>query len=261
MHNSVGRFTMLVLCAASLAFGALTLAACSNTSQNAPPQPGAVAESTAAGEVAAQEEPAPAAKAAAPMPKAAAPAKPAPAPPPPPPPPPRTFTLEAGTVLAVKTSYALSTDTQKAGEKFTATLAEPLVSGDWVVAKEGAEVEGLVVVSTKGGRVKGRAELEISVTALTLADGQRLGVETEVDTTEAKATKDKDAKTIAIAAGVGTAVGAIAGGGKGAAIGAAAGGGGGTAMVLGTRGEAAEIPARSLLRFKVTRPVEVVEKK
>lgn len=257
MRHTLGRFVMLAGLVAPLALGVLATGACSRPAQDAA-APGATAEPAGA-PAATPGSPAGQAESARPG-RAAAPARPVP-PPPPPPPPPRTFTLAPGTVLAVRTNYRLSTDTQKAGEKFTASLAEPLVSGDWVVAKEGSEVEGLVVVSTKGGRVKGRAELEIAVVALTLSDGQRVGVETEVDATQAKATKDKDAKTIAITAGIGTAVGAIAGGGKGAAIGAAAGGGGGTALVLGTRGKAAEIPARSLIQFKVTRPVEIVEKK
>jgi hypothetical protein len=164
-------------------------------------------------------------------------------------------------VLAIRTTSTLSTDSQAAGDQFVASLAEPLVDGDWVVAKSGAEVEGLVVASTKGGRVKGRAELEVAVTALTLSDGQRIPLTTAVDATVARSTKGKDAKTIGITAGIGAAIGAVAGGGKGAAIGAAAGGAGGTALVLGTRGQPARIPARSLLRFKVTIPVEIVEKK
>lgn len=164
-------------------------------------------------------------------------------------------------MLVVQTSQTLSTNTNAAGERFSATLVDPLVSGDWVVARQGADVGGVVVVSNKGGRVKEVAELEIAVTTLTLADGQRIAVETAVDSTQARTSKDKDAKTIAIAAGVGAAIGAIAGGKKGAAIGAAAGGGGGTALVLGTRGRPAEIPANTVIRFKVTRPVEIVEKK
>jgi len=254
MRNTAVRFAILASFIGALAVGALMSGACSNAGQNPAPQPGAAAEPGTAGTPATPGGATPAAKSVTP-----AVAKPAPVPPPPPPP--RTFTLAAGTVVAVQTNYMLSTDAQKAGDKFTASLAEPIVSGDWVVAKEGSEVEGLVVVSTKGGRVKGRAELEVAITGLTLSDGQRVAVETAVDATQAASTTKKDAKTIAIAAGVGTAVGAIAGGGKGAAIGAAAGGGGGTALVLGTKGAPAEIPARSLIRFKVTRPLEIVEKK
>jgi hypothetical protein len=164
-------------------------------------------------------------------------------------------------VLAIQTTYTLSTDTQAAGDKFEASLAEPIVDGNWVIAKEGAAVDGLVVASTKGGRVKGTAQMEVAITGLTLADGRRIKIETSMDTAAAKSEKKKDAGRIAITTGVGTAIGAIAGGGKGAAIGAAAGGAGGTALVLGTRGKAAVIPAQTRLHFTVTRPVEISEKK
>jgi hypothetical protein len=246
MRSSFCRFVMITCSVVPLALGTLTVASCSKPAPNAATKPAAAADS-APGAAGATAAPA----------KAAAPGKPVP----PAPPPPRTFTLAAGTVLTVQTNYTLSTDAQAAGDKFLASLADPVVSGDWVVAKAGAEVDGLVVAATKGGRVKGRAELEVAIVGLTLSDGQRIPVVTAIDTTQAASTKDKDAKTIAVTAGVGAVVGAIAGGGKGAAIGAAAGGGGGTALVLGTRGKAAEIPARSILRFTVTNPVEIVEKK
>jgi hypothetical protein len=178
-----------------------------------------------------------------------------------PPPAPRTFTLAAGTVLAIRTEHALSTETVVSGDTFQASLTAPIVDGDWVVAKEGAEVEGLVVAATKGGKVKGRAELEVAIKAITLADGQRVPVTTALATKTAASGAKNDAGKIAITTGVGAAIGAIAGGGKGLAIGAAAGGAGGTALVLGTRGKPAEIPARSVLHFEVTKPVEIVERK
>jgi hypothetical protein len=224
MNRTLSRVVLLSCCVTALACSALITAACSKPAQDTASQPGA-----AAGQ--------------------------------PVPPPPRTFTLAPGMVLAVRTSYALSTNTQAAGEKFRATLAEPIVDGDWVVAKEGGEVERLVVVSSKGGKVKGRAELDVTVTAITLTDGQRVPVTTALAVSTAKSGKKKDAGTIAITTGVGLAIGAIAGGGKGAAIGAAAGGAGGTALVLGTRGGPAQIPARTLLHFHVTKPVEIVETK
>jgi hypothetical protein len=279
MRNAVSRFVVLASCAAWLALGALALTACSNADpnagQNLAPQAGTPAQPGGAGtpgQTGANAVPAatPAPRESAPPPKTAGPAAPGkpapsapatPAPPPPPPTPPRTFTLAEGTALAIQTSQTLSTNTNAAGEQFSATLVDPIVSGDWVVARQGADVGGVVVVSNKGGRVKDVAELEIALSSLTLADGQRIAVNTAVDATQAKSSKGKDATTIAIAAGVGAAIGAIAGGGKGAAIGAAAGGGGGTALVLGTRGGPAEIPARTVIRFKVTKAVEIVEKK
>ena len=66
---------------------------------------------------------------------------------------------------------------------------------------------------------------------------------------------------VGVASGIGAAIGAIAGGGKGAAIGAGAGAAGGTGLVLGTRGEAAELPAETVLSFKLAAPVNVQELK
>jgi hypothetical protein len=164
-------------------------------------------------------------------------------------------------VLTIRTDHALSSDTHTAGDTFQATLAEPIVEGDWVVAKEGAPVVGMVVASTKGGRVKGVAELQVAIREITLTDGQRVRVETELATAAAKSEKKKDIGKIAITTGAGAIIGGIAGGGKGAAIGAAVGGAGGAAVVMGTRGKPAAIAARSELHFRVTGPVEITEKK
>jgi len=188
---------------------------------------------------------------------AAAPGQPAP----PAPVPPRRLTLAEGTVITVRTVSALSTDTQASGNTFKASLAEPIVEGDWVVAREGSEVEGVVVASTKGGRVKGTAELEVAVTGLTLSDGQRIRLETSMAAAAAKSEKKKDIGKVAVTTGAGAIIGAIAGGGKGAAIGAAVGGAGGTAVVMGTRGGPAVIPGGSELHFKLKAPVEITEKK
>ena len=248
----------------------LTSAACSKPQEEATPAAsaqtaasgqqapgGAAAPAAAPGQPPAAATAGPAAAAVQP----AAPAQPAAAPAPAPPPPPRTFTLAEGTVLVIETSSALSTDTLSAGDRFEGTLVEPIVKDDWVVAKEGAAVEGTVVESTKGGRVKGSAQLAVALTALTLSDGQRIRLETAMKAAAAKSEQKKDVGKVAVATGAGAIIGAIAGGGKGAAIGAAVGGVGGTAVVLGTKGGPAVIPARSRLHFAVTRPVEITEKR
>jgi hypothetical protein len=61
-------------------------------------------------------------------------------------------------------------------------------------------------------------------------------------------------------AGIGAAIGAIAGGGKGAAIGAGIGGAAGAGTVLATRGEQAELAAETRLSFRLKNPVTVTEK-
>ena len=103
----------------------------------------------------------------------------------------------------------------------------------------GASVTGVVVESDPGGRVKGVARIAVQLTGLRTDDGQQIEISTGSVARQARTTKSEDAQKIEIGAGIGAAVGAIAGGGKGAAIGAAAGGGAGTGAVLATRGKAA----------------------
>ena len=270
------RLGCALMLSASLAFAA---AGCSRPAQEAPPagggsQPAATEEPAAAqGGPAAAAPAQPAAGAttargaassqrAAGAPAGAAAPAPAPAEAAPPaPPPPRRYIFAEGAVLTVKTVSTLSTDTQTAGNIFKATLAEPIVEGDWVVARQGADVEGVVVAATKGGRVKGTAQLEVAITGLTLSDGQTVRLDTSMAAAAAKSETKKDVGKVAITTGAGAIIGAIAGGGKGAAIGAAVGGAGGAAVVMGTRGGPAVIPAGSELHFKVKTPVEITEKK
>jgi hypothetical protein len=162
--------------------------------------------------------------------------------------------------IAVNTTSTLSTDTNTAGELFTATLAEPIVDGDWVIAKRGARVEGVIVEADKGGKTKGVASLSVALRRLTLADGRTIELDTNAVTAEAKSSKGKDAKRIGIGAGVGAAIGGIAGGGSGAAIGAAVGGGAGTAATLATRGDAAVVPTETPLAFVLTSSVSITQR-
>jgi len=242
------------------------LAACSSSpapDQSATP-PAAVAPASPPSASAAAAASTPATRST-PSPSAAAPggsipaaAPPAPAPPPPPP---REFTLAADRAIAVYTTATLSTKTNKSGERFTATLAEPIVDDDWVIAKKGAKVAGVIVDSDPGDKVKGVASITVSLESLTLADGRTVELATTNFTQQAKTTKGKDAKKIGIAAGAGAAIGAIAGGGKGAAIGAGVGGAAGTGAVLATRGDPAVIPAETRVRVSLKSPLTITEQR
>jgi len=183
----------------------------------------------------------------------------APAEVPAPPPPPRVFTLSSSTPLSIYTTTELSTKTSRAGDSFTGTLARPIVDKDWVIAKDGAPVEGVVLSSDPGGRVKGVASITVALRRLTLADGRKIDVSTSAFTQKAKTTKTKDAEKIIGGAGVGALIGALAGGRKGAAIGAGAGGAAGTGYVLATRGDPAVIARESHLSFRVKSPVRITK--
>ena len=174
--------------------------------------------------------------------------------------PPRTYTLAAGYSLSAWTSSEISTKTAKEGDRFETSLANAIVDEDWVIARKGARVDGVVVSVDPGGRVSGVASLTVKLTRLTLADGRTIALSTSEFTRQAKTTKGKDAAKIGIGAGVGAAIGAIAGGKKGAAIGAGAGGAAGTGAVLATRGDAAVIDAESQITVRLLSGVTITEK-
>ena len=199
--------------------------------------------------------PAAAAGAAAAAPAAAAPA-PAP-PPPPPPPPPKVANLKAGDPIVVRTTRALSTKTLKSGDAFSAIVEDPIVVDGWTAIASGARVDGRIAESDKGGRIKGKANISLELTSVTDSAGRKIEIVTTPVSAEAASKKGKEAAKVGVGAGAGAAVGAIAGGGKGAAIGALVGGGAGAAM----RGDAAEIPAETVLTFELRSPVTIREKK
>ena len=173
------------------------------------------------------------------------------------PPAPAPLTLAAGTRIRVRTTTTLSTKSAHTGQNFTATLEQPLIRGENVVAPKGARVDGRVVDSDPGGRVSGRAGIAIRLVTLHLPAGKTAGLTTDVQRRQARATKKKDAMKIGAGAAFGAALGALAGGGRGAAIGAASGGAAGTGVVLVTRGDPAVIPAESVLTFTLRAPASI----
>lgn len=174
---------------------------------------------------------------------------------------PVNHTLEAGTPIAVRTAGMISTKTAASGSTFQANLHQPLEVDGYVIAPRGAAVEGVVLESDPGGRVKGVASITVGLRRIILPDGRSLAITTDNRGAVARTTKRNDAVKVGVMSGIGAAIGAIAGGGKGAAIGAGAGAAGGTGVVLGTRGAPAEIAAESVLTFKLAAPVSVQELK
>ncbi|MEJ5369373.1 MAG: hypothetical protein WHT08_13710 [Bryobacteraceae bacterium] len=177
----------------------------------------------------------------------------------PPPPAPKPVTIAAGTPVVIRTEAAISTKDAKEGEVFRATLAEPLIVDGVTLAAKGAEVEGVVVESDPGGRVKGVAQLGVALRSIQTVAG-KVEIETGAYVAQAKSSVKKDVTRGAIMTGVGAAIGAIAGGGKGAAVGAGVGAGAGTATAMATRGEPATIPAETVLTFQLKQPVTVTLK-
>jgi hypothetical protein len=187
---------------------------------------------------------------------AAEPAFPAPPPAPPAPPPIRTVTIPASTAITVRLLDAISSERNRAGDTFQATLEQPLVADGIVVADRGASVFGRVVQAQQSGRVAGVAEMALELDRLQTVGGE---VQLASDTMMKKAetTHGKDAMTAGGLAGLGAAVGAIAGGRRGAGIGAAAGGATGAGTVMATKGKPVKFDPETQLTFRLRAPITV----
>ena len=180
------------------------------------------------------------------------------APPPPVPAPtpvPNQVTLNADVLLPVRLVDGLNSDRNLPGDTFTATLDHELVIDGWVIAERGARVEGRVSSVDRGGKVKGVSTMAIELTRLRTADGQTISIQTDAFERQAEASHHADAAKVGGAAAVGAIIGAIAGGGKGAAIGAVAGAGAGAGAQIITQGKEVHVPAETVLRFKLDRPL------
>lgn len=181
--------------------------------------------------------------------QASAPAQPL-APPP--------IVVDAGTEFVVTADQSVSSKTSNPGDRFDATIAEPVVVGDRVVIPRGARATGIVTEAKDAGRFKGNASISV-----TLGTVMVNGTEYEVRTSEVtEASKGRGKRTAEGAGGgaiVGALIGALAGGGRGAAIGAGVGAGAGTAGTAMTGERDITIGAETRLHFRLRDPLEVRE--
>jgi hypothetical protein len=170
---------------------------------------------------------------------------------------PDTLTIPAGTVIQVRTSDWLSSDRNKTGDEFIATLAQPIVVDGWVVMRRNQNIIGTVTDAKRAGRVKGVSRLQLDLSRLTLVDGQLVPVQTTLLNASAGTSNGRDAAAIGLTTGTGAAIGAAAAGGTGAAIGAGAGFVASVAGVLLTRGKPTIIPPEDVLTFRLENPVTI----
>jgi hypothetical protein len=164
---------------------------------------------------------------------------------------PADINIAAGTNLTIRINQHISVKTSHAGDHFSGEVVEPVVGqGDRVVIPKGAPVSGVVVASHRRGHFKGSSILELRLTYLTL-NGSRYALDTS-DLTQTKKGKGKrSAAMIGGGAGLGMLVGGVATGGVGLLVGGLVGGGGGTLLSGLTGNRDIEIPAESIVRFKL----------
>jgi hypothetical protein len=170
---------------------------------------------------------------------------------------PPQVTLKAGTYINVRIDQELSSDRNRAGDTFSASLIQPVIVDGIVVAPRGQMVYGRVAEAEKahGGK---DSRLGLELTSLTLADGTQAPIHSQLVARQGPRTPGSiEAGTVVGTTAAGAAVGGIAARGEGAAIGAGAGAAAGLAAVLMTHNHPTVLYPESALTFDITTPVAI----
>ena len=165
-------------------------------------------------------------------------------------------TIPDGTPVEIRLTESLGSARNVTGQSFAATLDAPIVVDNAVVVVRGANVTGRVLYAKRSGRLKGPAELSVTLTSLEVG-GQDYRIVTSHKSWRGKSHKKRNLAWIGGGAGAGSLVGVAAGGGVGAAIGAEVGAGGGTVTAFVTGRKDIVLPSETRLYFVLRRPVTV----
>lgn len=170
----------------------------------------------------------------------------------------REITVPAGTVLPVKLTTGVGSDTSHVEDQVRGTLRRAITIGGVEVIPAGTAVLGHVTTAQRPGKVKGRGAIGFRFNQIDLpGEGNRVSISTGTVSRLAPATKKMDAAKIGGGAAGGAIIGGILGGGSGAAKGAVIGGGAGTAVVLSTRGKDVRLGVGTPVSVKLTAPLTI----
>lgn len=138
-----------------------------------------------------------------------------------------------GTNVKMRLNDTLSSKESRAGDKFTATVMDPVRFNE-------ATVHGHIRSIVKSGKIKGRTTMNLNFDSIDLPNGKHgvmhgyitkvYGSKNSTDNeggVQSESRGNQTAKRAGIGATAGAIIGGIAGGGKGAAIGLLLGGAGG----------------------------------
>jgi hypothetical protein len=164
--------------------------------------------------------------------------------------------IPSGTPLHVRIDQAVDTRRSRAGDSFTASLMQPIVMNKRVVVPAGTRFQGHLTAASQSGRLKGRAVIGLTLDSFRMG-GRDYRIQTSAVQQVSGKHKKRNVTIIGGGAGLGAAIGAIAGGGGGAALGALAGAGAGTAGAAATGRKDVSVPAETPLTFTLQNTVRM----
>ena len=217
---------MSKLFVATLAAGALALAACSQSAEGTPADTAAT--------VPASSSPAPRAASA-----------------------PSLMTVSEGMVLSASLQNTLNSGTNRVGDEFTAEVNEPLVVNGREAIPAGSTIHGTVQAVTAAKRGAGHGSMTLGFDRLELPGGYSTTIVAGLSQ-QSESKKKRNAAIIGGSAAGGALLGRIIGKDtKGAVIGAIVGGGIGTGVVMSKEGEQVNMPAGSELAIRLDQSIKV----
>ena len=170
--------------------------------------------------------------------------------------------IPAGTQISIRTNQAITADknTVNSGQTYSAEIAQDIQGANGqILVPRGSPATLLVTPVTNSG-VVGKVEgdqVALALQSIT-ANGQTYNVQSagqNVGNNRGIGANKRTAEMTGGGALLGTLVGAVAGGAKGAVIGAVVGGGAGAAAQVATKGSNINVPAESVLTFKLDQPL------
>jgi hypothetical protein len=159
--------------------------------------------------------------------------------------------IPAGTRLEVRLDADVSSRTAHAGDIVPASLARDLIVDGEVFARAGAPLRGKVTYAQRSGRFHSPGYLTVRLSSIEV-DGRRYRLHSTAIRDKGDGHTDSNLEKIGGGAGIGSIIGAIAGGGKGALIGGLLGAGAGTGVAAATGRRPAEFTAESVYGFTLT---------
>jgi hypothetical protein len=171
----------------------------------------------------------------------------------------RRLQAPAGTELVVRTVETIDSRNAGANQIFSGIVEQAVTDGSGQVIIPGRSSAQLMIRQMSSGGATGSPEMVLDVQSITIA-GRRYLVSTEDMVLESDTGVGKNRRTAEAVGGgavLGGIIGAIAGGGKGAGIGVLVGGAGGAGAQVLTRGHDVQVPAETLLTFRLDKPVSL----
>jgi hypothetical protein len=166
------------------------------------------------------------------------------------------ITIPAGTQITVRTIEAIDSAYSAVGDRFQASLEEPLRSEGSVVVAKDALVFGRLTQAKQSGTFTGRSQLRLELTGI-VVNGKMVPLVTGEYEATGSSRGASTAKRAVGGAVLGALIGAAADGGEGAAIGAGAGAGAGATTEILTGGDQVKVPSETFLDFTLQQDVSI----